>query len=62
MIACDEIISAMDIVSTKMIHTIATSVTKTCHSKKVTFCYNLHKFLIVIIMRSIGQNKKVLMN
>ena len=44
-IACDEIIDTVDIVSTKMTKTIATNiiatnVTKTCHSKKVRckFC------------------------
>ena len=35
----DEIISGMDIVSTKMTNTIATNVTKNCHSKKVKDCY-----------------------
>ena len=40
MIACDEIISVMDIVSTKMTNTIATTnVTRNCHSKKVRHCY-----------------------
>ena len=34
-IACDEIVSVMDIVSTKMTNTIATNVTKNWHSKKV---------------------------
>ena len=34
MIPCDEIVSAIDIVSTKMANAIATNVTKNCHSKK----------------------------
>ena len=45
-IACDEVISVMDIVSTKMTKTIATNVTSTssinCHSNKVRYkidCY-----------------------
>ena len=50
MIACDEIISVMDIVSTKMTNTIATNVTKDCHSKKVTYCYILHTVLLAIIL------------
>ena len=45
MITCNEIISAMAIVSTKMPNTIATNRTKSCHSKKVRYkfdCYILH--------------------
>ena len=34
-IACDKIISVMDIVLTKKTNTIATNVTKNCHSEKV---------------------------
>ena len=54
MIECDEIITVMDIVSTKMTNTIATNVTSTAsinfHSKKVTDCYILDTVLLVIIL------------
>ena len=54
MIECDEIITVMDIVSTKMTNTIATNVTSTtsinCHSKKVRDCNILHTVLLVIIL------------
>ena len=40
----------MDIVSTKMTNTIATNVTKNCHSKKVRNCYILHGVLLAIIL------------
>ena len=50
MIEWDEIISVMDIVSTKMTNTIAKNVTSTasinCHSKKVRDCYILHTVFI----------------
>ena len=49
-IASDEIIYVMDIVSTKMATTIATNVTKNCHSKKVRDCYILRTVLLVIIL------------
>ena len=52
-IACDEIISVTDILSTKMKNTIATNVTKTFHSKKVRYkfdCYILHKVSLAIIL------------
>ena len=52
MIACDKIISVMDIVSTKMTNTIAANVTKNCHSKKERYksdCYILHTILGKII-------------
>ena len=52
-ITCDEIISVMNIVSTKMTNTIATNVTKKCYSKKVTYridCYILHAVLLSIIL------------
>ena len=55
MIVCYKIISVMNIVSTKMTKTIATTVTSTssinCHSKSVRYktdCYILHTFLLVI--------------
>ena len=44
----------MDIVSTKMISTIATNVASdtsmNCHSKKVRDCYIFHTVLLVIIL------------
>ena len=53
-IACDEIISVMAIVSTKMTDTIATNVMSTAsinyHSKKVRDCYVLHTVLLGIIL------------
>ena len=49
MIECDEIISVMDIASTKKIGAI---VTKNCHSKKVTDCHILHTNLLEIILQS----------
>ena len=69
-IACDEIISVMDIVSTKMTNTIATTnVTRNCHSKKVRHCYIFYTVLVAIIllliiatiMQKIDRNKKALM-
>ena len=50
MIECDEIISFMDIVSTKMTNTIATNVTKIVIVKKVRACYILHAVLLPIIL------------
>ena len=54
MIECAEIITAMDIVSTKKTNAIARNVTSTasinCHSKKVRDCYILHTALLVIIL------------
>ena len=51
---CDEIITVMDIVSTKMTNTIATNVTSSasinCHSKRVRDCYILHKVFLAIIL------------
>ena len=52
-IPCDEIVSFMDIVSTKNTNTIATYVTKNCHSKKVKYefdCYILHRVLLAIML------------
>ena len=50
----DEIIIAMDIVSTKKTNIIATNVMSTasvnCHNKKVRDCYILHIVLLVIIL------------
>ena len=66
-IACDEIISVMDIVSTNMTNTIATNMTKNCHSKKEKYkfdCYILHTVLLAIILllnTIIMQNRKTLM-
>ena len=57
MIECDEIITVMDIASTKMTTTIATNVTSTasinCHCKKIRDCYILHTVLLVIILQLI---------
>ena len=50
MITCDEIISVMDIVSTKMTNTIATDVSINSNDKKVRSCYILHTVLLVIIL------------
>ena len=52
-IAWDEIISVMDIVSNKMTITIATNVTKNCHGKKARYkfdCCILHTVLLAIIL------------
>ena len=56
-IECDEIISFIDIVSTKMTNTIVKNVRSTwsinCHSKKVRYkidCYISNKVLLVIIL------------
>ena len=52
-IACDEIISVMDIASTKMTNTIATYVSIKTHNQKVRYkidCYILHTDLLVIIL------------
>ena len=54
MIESDEIITAMDILSTKMTNTIATNVTSTAsinyHWKKGKDCYILHTVLLVIML------------
>ena len=54
MIECDEIITAMDILSTKMANTIVTNVTSTAsihyHWKKVKDSYILHTVLLVIML------------
>ena len=52
-IACDESISVMDIVSTKMTTTIETNISINFHPKKGRCkidCYLLHKVLLVIIL------------
>ena len=56
-IVYDEIISVMDILSTKMTNTISTNATSTasinCHSEKTRYkihCYILHTALLVIIL------------
>ena len=52
MITCDEIISALDIVTTKMANAITTNVTYTSsinfNSKKVRDCYMLHTVLLAV--------------
>ena len=40
----------MDIVSTKMANTIATNITKNCHSKNMRYCYILHTVLLATIL------------
>ena len=53
MIACDEIMSIMNIVSTKMTNTIETNVSINLHNKKVRYnydCYVLHRVLLAIIL------------
>ena len=53
MITRDEIISVMDIVSTKMTNTIVTNVTKNFQSKRVRYeldCYILHTVLLAIML------------
>ena len=76
MIACDEIISVMDIVSTKITHTTAKKVSINCRSQKIRYkidCYILHAVLLAIILLLIitiicyhyakkGRNKKALMH
>ena len=53
-IECDEVITVMDTVSTKMTNAIATNVTSNasinCHSKTVRDYYILHTVLLVIIL------------
>ena len=54
MVKCDEPISVMDIVSTKMTNTTSANVSINCQSKKVRYkidCYILHTVLLVIILR-----------
>ena len=48
MVECDEIISVMDILSTKMRNTIATNVPINSDDEKVRYCYILHTVLLVI--------------
>ena len=51
--ACDEIISAMDIVSTKMTNSIAANVSRNYNDKKVRYktdCYILHTVLLAIML------------
>ena len=53
MIAWNEIISAMDIASTKMTNTITTNVSMSPEDKKVRYkidCYIFHTDLLVIIL------------
>ena len=54
MIEYDEIITVMDIVSTKKTNAIATNFPSTvsinCHSEKVADCYIWHTVLLVIIL------------
>ena len=48
-IACDESMSVMDIVSTKMTNNIATNATKNCHSKMNLKNNEFKKFVWKII-------------
>ena len=56
MIEYDEIITVLDIASTKMTNTIAANVTSTasinCHSKKGRDCYILSTVVLVVIGKS----------
>ena len=49
-IECDEVISVMDIVSTKKANTIATNLSINCYNEKIRGCYILHRVLLVIIL------------
>ena len=52
-IVCDEIMSVMDFVLTKMINATATNISTNCHNKKIKYkvdCYILHTVLLVIIL------------
>ena len=52
-IMCDEIVSVMDVVSTKITKTISTNPSINCHNKKVRYkidSYILHTVLLVIIL------------
>ena len=51
---CDDVIIAMDDLSTKKTNTAATNLTSNtsinCHSKNVRECYILHTFLLAILL------------
>ena len=49
-ITYDEIISLMDIVSTKNANTIVTNISINCHSEKIRDCFILHTVLWTIIL------------
>ena len=52
-IACDEIISAMDILSTKKTNATATNVSINCYNEKIRYkidCYISHTVLLPIIL------------
>ena len=52
-IACDEIIYVMVVVSTKWTNMIPTNVLRNCHNKKVRYeidCHILHTVLLAIIL------------
>ena len=55
MTECDEIISVMDIVSTKRTHVMNTP-SINCHSIEVRDCYILHTVLLTIILLLIINN------
>ena len=50
MIECDEIISVMGIVSTRITNTIATNVSINSDDEKVRHCYILHTILLEITL------------
>ena len=51
---CDDIITVIDLVSTKIANAIARNVISTasinCHSKKVRYCHILYTVLLIIIL------------
>ena len=49
-ITYDEIISLMDIVSTKNANTIVTNISINCHSEKIRDCFILHTVLLTVIL------------
>ena len=42
LITCDEIISVIDIILTKITNTVITNVTKNCHSKRVRYKFDCY--------------------
>ena len=51
MVACDEIISVMDIVPTKKKNTMGTNVLKNCHSKKVRDHITIDNYYYLLSLR-----------
>ena len=50
MITCDEIISVMDIVSSKKKNTTTTNVSINCHTKKGRDCYILQREFLANVL------------